>query len=229
MSIDKIPEEILRNIFQYCDPSSLLAIEETCTEWRSTCKKYDRDIWISHIEALWDRFTMNRPDNSSVLQRIAKLTTGKMIKMLRHIDLSRCVEKKDYQRMLFAKLVFERKMIKELGRSDPRFKGRYLSMYYPDWSLVIPEFKASYFYTRCDVERKVLHSSELCAIHWRFRFKNYADASGMSFASVFYEDGTMESEVQQQQYQWRVRAKLLYLLNESLNLRVTFSYIVCHE
>lgn len=200
-----IPEELLELIFEYCeDPCSILAIEKTCKEWRGICYKFDRSIWEDRIKELWEKFEMNRPNDLSVLQRIAKLSTGKMIKMLRHIDLGRCIEKTDYQRMLFAKIVFEECLKRELGGEDPRFKGRYLSMYYPDWSLIVAPFKASYFYTVKEIQRNLLHVSELCSIQWRFRFKHYADAAGMTFATVYYEDGTMYSEVQQQHYQWRV-------------------------
>lgn len=199
-----LPEEVWKNVFEYCDASTVLAAEETCREWRLTCVKYDEDVWKDKIKDLWLKFEVNRPSSDSVLDRIRKLSTGKMVKMLRHIDLSRCIEKRDYQRMLLAKLVFEGRMMKELGGEDPRFKGRYLSMFYPDWSLVVAPYKAAFFYTVRDTKRKDLHTSELCMIKWMFRFKNHPYAEGMTFAISFFEDGTSYSEMQQQTYSWRV-------------------------
>lgn len=211
VSVLKIPEDVLIQIFYFCDPATLLAVDETCKEWHSICTNHDKEFWSHHIDRLWKNFTINRPTEVSVFQRISNLTTVKMVKMLRYTDLSRCVEKVDYQRMLLAKLLFEKRMGKELVGTDSRFEGRFLSMYYPDWALTMPVFKASFYHARRDVIRSALFTSELCAIRWRFRFKHYADAEGMTFSTIFYDDGTMESEVQEEEYQWKVSSFVNFL------------------
>lgn len=202
LSLRAVPDEVLKLIFQYCDEDTLLEIEETSMAWKKLCVAWDRDLWEPLTRAVWEPITVNRPSDICLKVRIGHLPTGRLLKSLRQIDLSRCVEKQDFQRMLLAKLLFEGRMQSELKGSDARFAGRYMSMNYPEWSLHIGAYKASYFFALREIHRQEITSKELTQIQWRFRFKQ--DGEGLSFVSVFGDDGSMSSEMNDHVYQWRV-------------------------
>lgn len=212
ISLSRFPEELLRLIFQYFDETDLLAAEDVCKYWKQLIYSHDEHFWKPLTESLWSSIEVNRPDELSVLQRIQSLNLAKLKKYLIYIDLTRCVEKRDFQRMLLAKLLlFAKKMQKELSGDDSRFKGRFLHIYYPDWSLTMGVFKASYFFAKREVLRRTIFLSELCAIQWHFRFKHYGQMEEMSFVTNFHEDGTMYSEMNDHVYQWKVTS--FYLLH----------------
>lgn len=202
--LNRFPEELLLLIFQYFDERDLLAAEDVCKYWRQIIYCHDEHFWKPLTKMLWSKIEINRPDELNLLHRVQSLNLTKLKKHLIYIDLTRCVEKRDFQRMLLAKLLFSKKMQKELSGSDARFKGRFLHIYYPDWSLTMGVFKASYFFAKREVVRQTICISELCSIQWHFRFKHYDQMEEMSFASNFREDGTVYSEMNDRVYQWKV-------------------------
>ncbi len=206
-NISSTPEDALLNIFQFCDPRTLLIIEIVSLHWRELCHSYDRELWSRHCIAAWGK-NLNKPSSVNVKDRIKELPLSKLKKSLRAIDLTRCVEKTDFQNMLLAKLIFGRVMERELHGDDVRFRGKYMTMYYPEWSLHMGIMKASYIHARLQQERTHLFPSELCLISWIFRFKENAfeDMQGQSptWKTKFSEDGSMYSEMNDHNYQWKV-------------------------
>jgi hypothetical protein len=169
-----LPQEIVKLIFAYLDPDSLLMVETVNWDCKRTVQKYDDDLWGELVRALWRNVVFNRPNEVNVLQRIKTLPLTILKHNLIHIDLKRCIEKQDYQRMLLAKLVFHEKMQKEVSGENPFYKGKYCSQFYPSWSLTIPIYKASYTFTAKELRRTEIYASELCAIRWEFNFKHQA-------------------------------------------------------
>jgi hypothetical protein len=153
-----------------------------------------------------------------VKERIKELPLSKLKKSLRAIDLTRCVEKVDFQNMLLAKLLFARVMERELHGDDPRFRGKYMTMYYPEWSLRIGTMKASYLHAELQYLRKNIYASELCVITWVFRFKENAfenmEGESPSWKTKFSEDGSMYSEMNDHHYQWKV--SVVWFMNSNL-------------
>ena len=204
--MSRLPEDILGSIFQYLTFPDLLHIEVVCAQWRGLCHALDSELWVPVVAKGWSQ-NINRPSELKLLGRIQSIPLSKLKKSLRGIDLTRCVEKVDYQKMLQAKLLFEKVMEEELKGEDVRFAGKYLSMYYPNWALTIAPMKASFIHYTVDARRHEIYSSELCSIKWVFRFKEHAmmDLDGApSWISTFREDGTMHSALQDQTYTWQV-------------------------
>ena len=203
-------DDLLLLIFWYLNAKEIYRIEKVCSNWRKISRNHDTEIWKLLTEVEWKRIEFNIPQDVNVLRKIEKMSLSSLKKSLVGIDLSRCLEKKDFQRMVLAKVLFSSVMKKELGGDDPRFKGKYLSMFYPEWSLSISPFKASYIFTKHEVKRIQITKYELCNIQWTFRFKrtsfddpDHAQLNG-SWQCRFYEDFTMHSTLQGHTYQWRV-------------------------
>eukprot|EP01031_Cornospumella_fuschlensis_P027098 gene27098-32741_t len=172
-------------------------------------KEYSDSIWLPAIHKTWNQLQWNAipRDIYNLFERIKQLPISKLKKALVGIDLQRCVEKVDYQRMLLAHLVFNKHMKKELAGTDVRFAGKYLTRNYPEWSLRITSFKASYVFAVQEIQRKEMLVAELTACEWAFTFKDptMTDMPNHRWMSKFYENGTMESEMQPDYvYSWRV-------------------------
>ena len=156
-----------------------------------------------HSNQLWldSKMTENIPQyNTSLLTRIKKIPLLAMKFNLQRVDISRCVEKIDYQRMLLAYMLFG-------GRSA--IDSMKLRIYYPQWALEIEEHKVTYFHSKRDAKRTQIYMSELCMIDWVFHFKNdygYEEEGSSSTAiSKFRADYSYYSERFGQTFYWQVR------------------------
>lgn len=151
--IHNFSDDLLVQIFFFLSGTDLFQIERVNVLWNQALRQKDHIIWKNLTKLVWETIAFNRPNEINVLTKVGQLSLSLLKKSLVGIDLSFCVEKKDYQRVLLAKLLFYPVMLRELKGSDPRFAGKYLSMRYPDWSLNIPPFKASYFFARREIIR----------------------------------------------------------------------------
>ena len=206
-----IPEEVLVIIWSYCDAPEIFSSELVCTSWRASIRSHHVEVWFKLVQRLWDSIP-NRPFEYDLTKRIQNLRLQALKKAIRGIDLTRCIEKSDFQQMLIAKLLFNKIMQRELAGEDPRFKGRYLTQYYPEWALKLAPTKASYVFAKREVERTEIIPHELCSIEWVFEFKKSAmrpeDAAmhaDQRWRAVFFLNGELRSEMMPQHiYHWRV-------------------------
>lgn len=204
-----VPESNLALIMSFLDGKSILSIEVCSPTCSRIAKEYSDGIWLPTVHQTWHKMQWNviSEDLYNLFERIKLLPISKLKKTLVGIDLQRCVEKIDYQRMLLAHLVFNKCMKKELAGTDVRFAGKYLTRNYPEWSLHIPFHKASYVFAVQEIQRKEMLVSELTACEWVFTFKD-PSMTGMpdhQWKSKFHENFTMESEMQPgYEYTWRV-------------------------
>lgn len=205
--MSRLPEPVLAHALGYLDGLSMLCAENVSASWRLLATAYDQQLWQDGTSSLWGSLTWNRasPAIQNLFERIKMLPIGKLKRSLVGIDLSRCVEKVDFQRMLLTHLVFQKHMRKELAGTDPRYAGKYVTMRYPDWSLRIGPWKASFFFTARELRRKEMFASELCAVKWQFFFKQDED-NAQGWACQFKEDSTMASDMNQHTYSWRIIA-----------------------
>jgi hypothetical protein len=190
-----LPLELLTNIFEFLLPLELLNVAECSKLWFIAVSK-DKQLWEPHAKNIWNRFEFNKPDleNIDLLKRIKKIPLVTLKRFLMRIDLSRCIEKLDFQRMMLSKLLFQKKSL----------SNRSLRVYYPEWALKIGVFKASYFYSVKEVKRTEIMMSELCQIHWAFHFKRAEFPDNVEWTSSFLPDYTMKSDLNEQSYTWQV-------------------------
>jgi hypothetical protein len=205
----RLPESVLVQVFQYLNGKSLLSVETVSCLWCQLCKLHEQQLWKHNLHRLWNMMLWNKlnEDMQYIYERVRTLPISKLKKMLVGIDLSRCVEKADYQRMLIAHLVFGYHMKKELVGSDPRFAGKFVTIYYPEWALRMGLYKASYAFAKREFKRKELFLSELCSISWIFKFKDETQFQHPpeGWRVKFNEDYTMESELQPHHgHRWKV-------------------------
>ena len=190
---------LLTQIFKFLSPLELLSATLCSSSWYLAGSR-DKQLWERHTQQLWSRDSnrlMNIPDidNLDIMNRIRKIPLTKLKHALLRVDITRCIEKQDFQKMLMTHLLFK-------DRPDLRNTG-HLRIYYPEWCLNrLGSFKATYFHNRRDLKRTTILASELCLIDWIFRFKNDYYTQD-TFHSKFLDDFTMESEMHDQIYSWQ--------------------------
>lgn len=237
--IHQIPVNILAHIFHYLDGLSMMQVEQVSASWRRVCVAYDQLLWKSLTESLWlSRLEWNRPhaDNQHLLDRIRRLSLSALKKGLVGVDVSRCIEKLDFQLALQAHLLFyplltqssstipspsspARARRQSYGPSDDETtcctssdqssicsvakneSSGCCHCYYPNWALVIKEYKASYMYALRECQREGLLLAELSSITWRLL---YLSNTGRSFLCHFGEDLSWTSTMNDHQRQWKV-------------------------
>lgn len=209
-----VPDELLSIIFSYLDPLSLFHIELVCNVWRNVCRRNDALVWTLHVERESKNSPFNTPSELNIKKRIEELKMNRLLKGLVGIDLHRCIEKQDYQKMLVAKILFNNVMTRELKGEDIRFAGKYLSVFYPEWALQMQPWKSSFVFARLENNRRDITANELCSITWEFSFKyqlnpetNEAEENGNpaeTFRVKFHDDFSMFSELQpHHNYTWK--------------------------
>ena len=155
-----LSEDLLSNIFAFLTPVELLLVSLVNRRWRRIETNNDGVEWNVHLIKFWSSFNQNVPTSYLLLDRINNLSLTLVKRALFRVDTSRCVEKREYQRMLIARLLFH-------DRGPKR--GR--RVFYPEWALRVGQHKATLFHAMKDMKRRDINISELCAIQWRFHFK----------------------------------------------------------
>jgi len=155
-----LSEDLLSQIFAFFTPAELLLVSLVNRRWRRMETNNDGVEWNVHLTKFWSSFNQNVPTSYLLLDRISNLSLTLIKRALFRVDTSRCVEKREYQRMLIARLLFNDRGTKRGGR-----------VFYPEWALRIGQHKASLFQAMKDMKRRDINISELCAIQWRFHFK----------------------------------------------------------
>jgi hypothetical protein len=209
--LSNLSDDLILQILLYLQAVELLQSEAVCATWRRVSRSYDSEVWKLFTEPEWRKVQINIPKEHKILTKNQMRSVNVLKKALVGIDLHRCVEKKDYQSMLLAKFLFLPIMERELAGDDLRFKGKYLSMYYPEWALTISPFKASYLYARKEINRKQITKTELCKIPWVFRFKKNTPMTNQgggiheenAWEIEFREDYTSFSTLHGQMYHWK--------------------------
>jgi len=95
----------------------------------------------------------------SLLDSIKQVPMPKLNDLLRKFDTARCTREIDFQRMLLAKLFYFGFSTKSLT-----------NLHFPDWTLNINEYKASYYFYKRQVARHEIFFEELCQIDWNFSY-----------------------------------------------------------
>jgi len=205
-----VGEDCLTLIFDYFDPQDLLRGSECCKAWQTTITLNDKQFWDKHAIQLWNDHTFNHPDLSdiSILERVKTIPLKQLKSALNRVDMSRCVEKIDYQRMFVANLLFRR-------RSKTR--SAVVRIFYPEWALKIPLYKASYVYSLYERSRTDVFKSELCAINWVFHFHDSRSEENIEQYRVrpysnFYENYTLLASMRDTYMPWQVRTNSYLVL-----------------
>lgn len=155
-----LSEDLLSHIFAFFTPTELLLASLVNRRWRRIESNNDGVEWNVHLTKFWSSFNQNVPTSYLLLDRISRLPLTLIKRALFRVDTSRCVEKREYQRMLIARLLFNDRGPKRGGR-----------VFYPEWALRVGQHKASLYHAMKDMKRRDINISELCAIQWRFHFK----------------------------------------------------------
>lgn len=207
-------DDIIINIITYLPVQDLLRAIEISKQWFSAYLKDSKRIWEMHSNQLWleSKMIVNIPHyDTTLLSRIKKVPLSVMKFNLQRVDISRCIEKIDYQKMLLAYILFG---------------GRYaidstkLRIYYPQWALEIEDHKATYFFSKRDSKRTQIFMSELCMIDWVFHFKNdygYEEEGSSTAISKFRADYSYFSARFGQTYSWQVRLSVITPLHFCLH------------
>eukprot|EP00981_Chlorochromonas_danica_P004387 scaffold879_cov170-Ochromonas_danica.AAC.2 len=219
--IHQLPGNILAHIFHYLDGLSIMQVEQVSASWKRICVAYDQLLWKSLTESLWlSRLEWNRPhvDDQHLLDRIRRLSLSALKKGLVGVDVSRCIEKLDFQLALQAHLLFYPLLTQSSSITSPSSPSRSRRQsygpsddettcctssdqssicsvtknensgcchcYYPNWALVIKEYKASYMYALRECQRE-----------------------GRSFLCHFGEDLSWTSSMNDHQRQWKIVEK----------------------
>jgi hypothetical protein len=174
-----LDEDTLTGVFSYFNSTDLLSGGTCCTLWRNTCLKSEKQFWEPLTVKLWDDMITNRPDFNEIdiLSRVKRISLLQIKRALQRVDINRCVEKIDFQRMLIAKLLFKNKSAEN---------STALRIYYPEWALKIGVYKATYFHNAADLRRNTILMGELTAIEWRWTFRN--DQSGQPPTTSWFKD-----------------------------------------
>lgn len=208
-------EDLLCLICEYLHPVELMVAEIVCKFWWTSTRR-DQQLWERHCIGIWldDELTMNIPnlENINIMNRIKQIPLIQLKRALIRVDLTRCVEKIDFQRTFLAKLLFG-------NRSASNSTA--LRAYYPEWAFKMGLFKATYFYgvkERCRTNQILL--SELCSIDWEFKFKYHDDVDGQvnRMRSEFKPDFTLVSGLNGAIYNWQVCSAKPNLLQIGANL-----------
>jgi len=185
---EKFHDDVIIIIFSFLHPKDLLSIESCCQRFKDISSS-NNIIWIPHLERIWSRAIFNKPTTSFLLsERIQSLSITSLKSTLKDVNTSSCIEKKDYQRAVFARLFFR-------NRNYPLCYPRKLDL--PTWSFTMNDYKASYYFSRQERRRTRILKSELCSIVFQFHFKHSPEnlEGGGGWQCRFNHDFTMISQL----------------------------------
>ena len=187
--MENLNDDILIKTLGYLSESELLSCGVTCKRLQECLVE---DLWRDLHEVLFhpSRQLVNIPSEHFLAERIKKLSISQLKQSLVGVNTVRCVEKKEYQKLLAIRLFFR----------NIHFSSGNIS--FPTWSFEIPLMKLSFFFSKRDLRRARILQSELCIIDWQFRFKGAAAEAG--WGSKFFEDGSMISEMHGERMNWVV-------------------------
>lgn len=124
---EAINDDILCHIFLYASADMLLVGPQVSKRWQSNITIQDEIFWGPHVMTFWESKVINQPSEKLLIKRVKSLPLRTLKRALNRVDISRCVEKPDFQNMLIARLIFgDRCPVKRESR-----------LYYPEWALRI--------------------------------------------------------------------------------------------
>mmetsp|Transcript_25570 Transcript_25570/g.24449 ORF Transcript_25570/g.24449 Transcript_25570/m.24449 type:complete len:270 (-) Transcript_25570:113-922(-) len=180
---DAINDDLFCQIYMYASIDMLLIAPQINRKWKKNTDNKDAFLWEPSVSAFWVSKTYNQPSEKVLKERVKSLPLRSLKLALNRVDISRCVEKPDFQNMVIARLIFgDRSPIK-----------RQALLYYPEWALHIGDYKASYCQAVKDSRRTDITVTELCMIKWLLHFKGSDDDSDSPtvYKTAFYEDFSM--------------------------------------
>jgi hypothetical protein len=120
-----INDDILCQIFLYLSIEEILIAPLVCRRWKKNVDKKDEVLWNPYVLSLWENKVINQPSELVLRRRVQSLPLNLLKRALSRVDVSRCLEKPDFQNMLIARLIFgDRSPIKRQSR-----------LFYPEWAL----------------------------------------------------------------------------------------------
>lgn len=180
-----LSDDVACILFEYLPPLDALHLGECSHQLLRLLSLRDRAIFEPLLRSLYQDKIYNVPEGS-LMQRIKALSISRLKRHLLDVPTSKCIEKIDFQRKLFGKLLFHY----PFGRI-PRQK----------WPYHMSDWKASYFHAKRDLRRQTIMLSELVNIKWEFKFRHYPGAEAWTLR--FFEDFTVLSSLHGETMSWR--------------------------
>lgn len=193
-----VSDDLLYCIFSYFSVENIIQTGTVNKRWQGVLSRDEGALWIFFLDELWKDKSVNVPAVKTILDRIKALPLGLVKRALHRVDISRCIEKPDFQRMLIVRLLF--------GERGPKKR---CFCFFPEWALRMGQYKASYFEAKKDMRRQDITVSELCRIKWVFHFKHHqpmdqdTDGPSPTWESTFSEDFTMNSAMHSERLTWQ--------------------------
>ena len=180
-----LSDDIACVLLEFLAPIDLLHFSECNHQLLRLLSLRDRAIFEPLFHDLFKDRVFNVPEGS-LMQRIKALSISRLKRHLLDVPTSRCIEKVDFQRKLFGKVLFQYPLAR-----IPRQK----------WPYAMSDWKASFFHATKDLRRQAIMLSELVNIKWEFRFRHYPGPESWSLR--FFEDFTVLSSLHGETMSWR--------------------------
>lgn len=201
-------DHIFLKIFSFLSIHDLSKVS-ICSKRMHELSTLDSMIYKRHIQSLWDTIIYNKPFSCCILERIRQLSIKELKQCLIDVDISRCIEKEDYQSMLFTHIIFHSR-----NYALPRNKEG--KLFYPSFLCKMNKLKATYYYTLRETSRRHgIKKEELCLIHWKFTFKyhHYLPLEEEEYQEgwevVFNDDFTVIHNLHDALMSWQVSNSLI--------------------
>jgi hypothetical protein len=214
-------DDLRWRVISYLPSADLLCVEACSHTWRRTVTD---DLWRDLLSKYLSSTRISVEENKyvplanvsstlSLLDRVKAVPMSRLRELLRNVNTSHCIEKKEFQKLLAIRLFFRHVNIGESVPDESASSSSSTSsssssrvrhpIAFPRWTYAMSEHKLSYYFTIRDLRRSKILLSGLCAIEWAFRFKHVPESYG--WKAEFFADYTMTSQISAEPMQWQVR------------------------
>jgi hypothetical protein len=202
VTIQALPDDVHRRVFDYCDAAALIVLELVCRRWLNICRLHEAGLWTPMISLLWQHRIFNVPAEHNLLKRLESIALTNKSSIPSTVAY---YDGMDPLHLLASILESREKVIKN-GRT--RSSSQQQKQYPPlpaASSICFGICKASYAFAKREEQRSMIMVRELCSIPWRIDFKFYGpmETDEDSFFAHFYPNGTLFSEMSERFYVWR--------------------------
>ena len=178
-------DDIASIIFELLPTVDVLHLSECNQQLHRLLQLRDEAIFEPRFRELFSKKIFNVPEGS-LMHRIKSLSISCLKKHLLDVPTSKCIEKIDFQRKLFGKVLFQ---------------YPYTRIPQQRWPYYMSDWKASYSHAKRNLRRQAIMLSELVNIKWEFRFRHYPGPESWSLR--FFEDFTVSSSLHGETMSWR--------------------------